>query len=136
MALAAAVGPAGAEPEVIRGPVPARVVRVVDGDTVVVRARIWLGQEVETRVRLEGVDTPELRGGCDHERHLAQRARAFVAMRAAGQAVVLWHIRYGKYAGRVVARIETADGEDLSLALISAGLGRPDRGGQRLSWCG
>ena len=31
--------------EIVPGPIPARIVRVIDGDTIVVRARIWLGQD-------------------------------------------------------------------------------------------
>jgi len=38
-------------------------------------------------------------------------------------------------AGRVVARIHTPDGADLSTALVTAGLGRPYAGGRRRSWC-
>ena len=48
----------------ISGPVMAQVLRVIDGDTIAVRAQIWIGQSVETRVRIVGVDTPELRGRC------------------------------------------------------------------------
>ena len=42
--------------------VPARVVRVIDGDTVEVLARPWPGQTIQAIVRLAGVDAPELRG--------------------------------------------------------------------------
>jgi len=127
--------PAGLIRDVIPGPVPARVVAVADGDTVLVRARIWLGQDVETRIRLEGVDAPELKGKCDVERRLAVKARDFVAARIEGRTVKLFHIQYGKYAGRVVARIRDAEG-DLSDAIIKAGLGRAYAGGKRQSWCG
>ena len=119
----------------IPGPVPALVVDVIDGDTVLVRARIWLGQEVETRVRLDGVDTPELRGKCQAARRLARAARAFVQARVGGRQVILRDIQYGKYAGRVVARIQTPDGDDLADALIAAGLGHPYDGAARASWC-
>ena len=119
----------------IPGPVPALVVDVIDGDTVLVRARIWLGQEVETRVRLDGVDTPELRGKCQAARRLARQARAFVQARVGGRQVILRDIQYGKYAGRVVARIQTPDGDDLADALIAAGLGHPYDGAARASWC-
>ena len=44
--------------EALAGPVRAVVERVVDGDTVDVRARIWLGQSLTVRVRIDGVDTP------------------------------------------------------------------------------
>ncbi len=60
--------------EVLSGPVPATVIEVMDGDTVKVRARIWLGQDLSTRVRLAGIDAPELNGGCARERALAERA--------------------------------------------------------------
>ena len=108
---------------------------VIDGDTIVVRARIWLGQEVETRVRLTGADAPELDGGCEVERRLARRARDFVRDKAAGGQVVLSHIAYGKYAGRVLARVRIPGGEDFSEALIKAGLARPYGGGRRRTWC-
>ncbi len=121
--------------DTIPGPVPARVVSVTDGDTVLVRARIWLGQDVETRIRLEGVDAPEMRGKCAAERRLAVKARDYVVARVEGRAVDLFHIQYGKYAGRVVARIRDAKG-DLSTAIIAAGLGRVYGGGRRRSWCG
>ena len=120
----------------IPGPVTARVMDVVDGDTVIVRARIWLGQEVETRVRLRGVDAPEIRGRCAAERQLAVRARDFARAKLGDGSVVLTDVQYGKFAGRVVARIRAADGEDLAAALIEAGLGRPYSGGRRESWCG
>lgn len=71
----------------------ARVLAVIDGDTLAVRARIWIGQTIETRVRLAGVDTPELRGDCDGERELAVAARNFVMARVAGGDVVLWDVR-------------------------------------------
>ncbi len=119
----------------IPGPVPALVVDVIDGDTVLVRARIWLGQEVETRVRLDGVDTPELRGKCQAARRLAREARAFVQAKVDGRRVLLRDIQYGKYAGRVVARIQTPDGEALTAALIEAGLGHAYDGAKRAPWC-
>ncbi|MBI4184374.1 MAG: thermonuclease family protein [Proteobacteria bacterium] len=124
--------PAG---EMLAGPVPAAVVRVVDGDTLVVRARIWLGQSVETHVRVDGVDTPELKGRCPRERALAEDARRFVIERLAGGAATLRRLVYDKYGGRVRARVETAAGEDLGGALIAAGLARPYDGGARRDWC-
>lgn len=121
--------------EGLPGPVPARVVAIVDGDTLAVRARIWLGQEVETLVRLAGVDAPELNGRCQKERLLAARARDLLAAMIGDYDVVLTDIRYGKYAGRVVARVYSPEGEDVAAALIEAGLGRPYGGGARPGWC-
>jgi endonuclease YncB( thermonuclease family) len=126
--------------ESLPGPVGARVLRVLDGDTIEVRAHIWLGQEVATHVRLAGVDAPELKGACRSERALAIRARAYLAARLATADgslayVNLSDIRVGKYGGRVLARVRTAGGEDLSHALLAAGLARPYAGKARRSWC-
>jgi len=119
----------------VPGPVSARVLDVIDGDTILVRARIWIGQEVETRVRLVGVDAPELRGACAHERGLAVAARDFVGAALASGSVRLRDIRHGKYGGRVLARVATAEGEDLGALLVAAGLARAYRGGRRGGWC-
>ncbi len=132
--LALCIQGAGAA-ELLKGPVPARVVRVVDGDTLLIRARIWLGQEVETRLRLANIDTPELKGRCERERKLALAARHFVIGKVGGGSVILRDIQYGKFAGRVLARLETATGEDVGAALLARNLGRPYKGGRRTSWC-
>ncbi len=122
----------------LTGPIPAQVLSIIDGDTIEVRAVIWLGQVVNTRVRLADIDAPELRGKCARERTLAERARAYLLARLKGgerDQVRLRDIRYGKYAGRVLARVETAGGEDLGQGLMAAGLARPYDGRARVSWC-
>jgi micrococcal nuclease len=121
--------------ERLPGPIQADVVQVRDGDTLEVRARIWLGQVISTKVRLAGVDTPELRGRCHRERQMAEAARDFVKRKLNDPRVTLHDIRYGKYAGRVLARVITVRGEDLGAALVAAGLARPYRGRRRGSWC-
>ncbi len=125
--------------DILPGPIPAQVLRVLDGDTLEVRARIWLGQDVTVRLRLAGVDAPERRGACAHERALAARAEALVQRLLSGDdgpaRVTLREVRNGKYAGRVVARVVVADGTDLGAALLEAGLARPYDGGARAPWC-
>lgn len=135
VALASVTDGEGASREAIAGPVPADVTAVIDGDTLEVRARIWLGQDVATRVRLLGVDTPEIHGKCDQEREAAQRAKAFVEAAVAGGRITLTNIQYGKYAGRVVAEVVLADGRSLAETLIEAGLARAYSGGKRQPWC-
>lgn len=120
---------------VVPGPVEAAVRRVIDGDTLVIRARIWLGQTVETKVRISGIDTPERHGRCAEERALARRATERLKALLASGAARLREVRYGKYAGRVLARVETPDGRDVGAALVGAGLARPYRGGRRRGWC-
>ena len=80
--------------EVTHGPVPAAVVSVYDGDTLTVDASPWPGFTVRTSVRIDGIDTPEIRGKCDAEKALAVQARD--RLRAlAGSTVQLTDIRLG-----------------------------------------
>jgi micrococcal nuclease len=120
---------------VLPGPVPAEVRRALDGDTLEVSARIWLGQAVDTKVRLLGVDAPELRGACPGEREAARAAQHWLEARLAGRAVRLLDVRFDKYGGRVLARMVDAEGLDIGAALIERGLARPYLGGARGAWC-
>ncbi len=120
---------------VLPGPIEAEVIRVQDGDTLLVRARIWVGQDIVVHARIAGIDTPELRGRCARERRLAVKARDFVTAQVASRLVRLVRIRYGKYAGRVVTGVETENGTDLGQALLAAGLARPYHGRRRAGWC-
>ncbi len=117
------------------GPIPAEVVEVVDGDTLAVRATVWLGQAVDIHVRLAGVDTPERRARCGQERDLAEEAARLTRRLVAGGEVRLFDVMADKYGGRVRARVETADGADLARALLASGLARPYGGGRREGWC-
>jgi endonuclease YncB( thermonuclease family) len=121
--------------EPVAGPVAAAVLEVIDGDTILVRARIWLGQDVETRVRLFGADAPETKARCEEERRLARIAREFVRERLESRRVLLRDIRYDKYGRRVLARVITPEGDDLAESLIHRGLARPYGGGTRTGWC-
>lgn len=126
----------GADDAPLPGPIPAKVLRVVDGDTVQVRARIWLSQDVETSVRIAGIDTPEKRGKCDTERHAAERAEAFTAGKlAVDDWVTLHDVIADKYGKRVVARVTSVRGEDMGAQLVSHGLARPYGGRAKQPWC-
>ena len=121
--------------ERIKGPVAATVTKVRDGDTLEVRASVWLDHVVEPAVRIDGIDTPEEKGKCDREKALAAQATAFVAEMLANPAVELFDIQHDKYAGRVRARVVAADGRDVAKELVDKGLARRYRGDARQSWC-
>ena len=57
------------------GPIVATVISVYDDDTLTVNAYPWPGMTIRTAVRVNGIDTPEIRGLCDAEKELAKRAR-------------------------------------------------------------
>lgn len=124
----------------LKGPVQAIVERVVDGDTLLVRARIWLDQEVRVHVRLARIDTPELSARCSRERELAAGARDYVQFMlfGGGQAepsIWLSDVGQDKYGGRVLARVTGAAGQDIAQALLNAGFATPYDGKKRTDWC-
>ncbi len=120
----------------LAGPVEARVVRVVDGDTLAVRATVWLGQSVDVLVRVRGIDAAERRGDCALERRMAVRAAAYLRAMTRSGRVVLTDISGGKYFGRVLADVATTEGNDVAGALLNRRLVRPYRGRAGLVRCG
>lgn len=129
----ALLSPASAE-EVFSGPVPASVVRALDGDTLEVQAHVWLGLELTQHVRIRGIDAPELHSTCAMERQMAETARDHLAA-LAGDSIRLEQISNDKYGGRVDADVVNAAGTDLKQAMIAAGLVRSYDGGSRRDWC-
>ena len=120
--------------QVLKGPFPFELVDVIDGDTFRARVHIWLGQSVTVKVRLKGVDTPEMNGKCAAEKKLARQAKAFAEKWLKDNQVQLVNVHYGTYAGRVLATAHTDGGTSLSAALLSANLAKPYRG-RRAQWC-
>jgi endonuclease YncB( thermonuclease family) len=120
----------------LRGGYPAEVMRVLDGDTFEARVRIWPGMDVTTRVRLRGIDAPEMRARCEDERVKAQAARDALARILNEGAVGIARIGQDKYGGRVDADVSTARTPDVSAALLARGLARRYSGGRREGWCG
>jgi len=119
----------------VPGPIPVEQVRVIDGDTIEVRALIWPGHYVQTRVRLADVDTPETRRpACEAERRSGFAATDFTqSWLAASEGLQIRNVRLGSFAGRVIADLERSDGARLSDALLSAELATPY--GETGSWC-
>ena len=121
--------------EALAGPVSAVVERIVDGDTVDVRARIWLGQSLTVRVRIEGVDAPETRSRRARTSGVSRSRRAISSTRRLlNRDITLLHVVYDKFGGRVRADISDSDG-DIAQALLAAGLARPYHGERREPWC-
>lgn len=117
------------------GPYPAELIRVIDGDSIVARIRIWLGQDIVTTVRLQGLDTAELKSRCAAEKELALAAKSRLEELIGNQRIEIYDIHRDKYGGRVLAHIRTKDQGDVSQVLISENLARPYAGKKRGSWC-
>ncbi len=121
--------------EIIVGPVTARVLNVYDGDTIEVLAKVWPGHQINVRVRIRGIDAPEMRAKCALERLAAIDARNRLRDYIAENPVQLSNISGGKYFGRVLADVIAHSGRDMETLLLASGLVRPYRGKHRRSWC-
>ena len=121
--------------EPIPGPVPARVVRVIDGDTLKVEARIWIGQYIVVNARIRGIDTPELRGDCAAEIENAKAAREALEEIVSPGPVRLLNVDQDKFGGRVVADVTASESGDVATNMLESGHARPYSGGKRQPWC-
>ena len=112
------------------------VIRTIDGDTFEARVHLAPGPDLTTRVRLRGIDAPELKASCQRELQMAQAAT--VALRdLLGQGdVAIYNIGPDKYQGRVVADVATRKTDNVSAAMLAAGHARAYNGGHRFGWCG
>jgi endonuclease YncB( thermonuclease family) len=115
---------------------PVDVIRTIDGDTFEARVHLWPGLEMTTRVRLRGIDAPELKASCPQELRMAEAAGAALRSLLDEGEVAIYHIGPDKYNGRVVADATTRRTENVSAALLAAGHARYYSGGRRSGWCG
>ena len=116
----------------------AQILRVNDGDTVVIAAP-FLPKPLkpELAVRIFGVDTPEkgFRAKCPQEDQRGQAASAFTKNAVANsqqRQVVLYD--WDKFGGRVLGDI-ILNGQSLRSALIANGFAREYYGEAKQSWC-
>jgi len=115
---------------------PIDVIRIIDGDTFEARVRVWPGLDVDTKVRLRGIDAAELHARCAGELAQAQAARAALEKILSAGGVSISRVGIDKYGGRVDATIATRTTADVSAALLKGGFARAYDGGRRGSWCG
>jgi len=119
-------------------------VRNYDGDTITVNIKELADKDPDNNykffwhkisVRINGVDTPEMRGKCLEEKALARKAKALVrSVLKNAHTISLENMKRGKYF-RIVADV-IVDGESISDMLLDAELAVPYFGGRKTSpWC-
>ena len=116
----------------------AQIVRVTDGDTVVIAAPFLPAPlKPELAVRIYGVDTPEkgFRGQCDSEKARGEAASVFTKglINASQQRQVILY-SWDKFGGRVLGDI-ILNGQSLRAQLIANGFAREYYGEAKTSWC-
>ena len=123
-------------------PYDAQILRVSDGDTVVIAAPFLPAPlKPELAVRVFGVDTPEkgFRAQCPSEAQRGEAASAFTKnaiAQAAAQGGKFQATLYGwdKFGGRVLGDI-LINGQSLRAGLIANGFAREYYGEAKQSWC-
>ena len=118
------------------GPIPVETPVAIDGDSFRGWALILPGQKQAVTVRIRGIDAPELRGACASERATALAARNALARLLHDRPIFLFEVSADKYYGRMVARVQDAEGNDIGQKLIAGGHARAYDGGRREGWCG
>ena len=112
-----------------------KVISVYDGDTFRVNIDSLppiVGKNIA--IRVNGVDTPEIRGKCQYEKDLALEARDFVRAKLANaKEIKLTNLQRGKYF-RVVANV-LVDGVSLERELLDNKLAYRYDGGKKAGWC-
>ena len=110
-----------------------RIDRIVDGDTVWLRAPQTGG--LSRSARLMDFDTPEtFRPGCERERALGLLAKARLGQILAGARRIDAGFHGQDRYRRELVRL-WVDGRALSDVMISEGLAVPYHGGKRIDWC-
>ena len=112
------------------------VTSIYDGDTF--RANIKEYPEIigyRIGIRVNGIDTPEMRGKCQKEKDLARKAKQFsVAHLRSAKRIELRNMKRGKYF-RIVADVYV-DQQNLGDLLIKNSLAVPYDGGHKgKDWC-
>lgn len=113
-----------------------KVIRVIDGDTLLLRAE-WVPEPLPKQIylRVAGIDTPEMKGKCADETDLALEAKAYTETFVKTREIEIDLVSWDKYGGRILGNIRAQDGGDLATELLTHGLGREYKGGRKLSWC-
>jgi endonuclease YncB( thermonuclease family) len=116
----------------------AQIVRVSDGDTIVISAPFLPAPlKPELAVRIYGVDTPEkgFRGQCDSEKQRGEAASEFTkkAVKSTKKHQVILY-SWDKFGGRVLGDM-ILDGVSLRGELIRNGFAREYYGDAKQSWC-
>lgn len=116
----------------------AKIIRVTDGDTVVIAAPFLPAPlKPELAVRVFGVDTPEkgFRGQCDSEKQRGEAASVFTknAITSTQKHQVILY-GWDKFGGRVLGDL-ILNGVSLRAELIKNGFAREYYGDAKQSWC-
>lgn len=115
----------------ITGEYPAKVLKVYDGDTITCAFDFGLGIR-QMSVRLEGIDTPEIRGSGKNEKEFAYRVKNELVEKIMDDIVILRCNGFDKY-GRLLAEV-IQDGKSINDWLIKNEYAHQYDGGKKIGF--
>ncbi|AMA55026.1 thermonuclease family protein [Bradyrhizobium sp. CCGE-LA001] len=113
---------------------PVDVVRTVDGDTFLARVHQRDGRDLVARIRLRGIDAPEMKASCQAELEKAEAAGDALHNLLNQGGVTIHNLGQDKY-GRVLADVSTKRTPNVAATLLAGGYVRSYNGGHRDGWC-
>jgi len=106
-----------------------------DGDTVYLESELWPGLTQYIKLRIYGIDTPEIRTKQACQKALGLKAKAFITNYLSGKTLTISNISKDKYFGRVVGDLY-ADGILVSDIMLKQGFAVPYFGKKKTKvWC-
>ena len=107
-----------------------------DGDTCYAELANAPSELKFVRIRIRGIDTPEIKGKCEKERKLAKEAKRFLnKLIMESHLITLRNLNWGKYGGRIIADLYI-DNTNYLVYLKGKDFYVPYSGGKKLNiWC-
>ncbi len=113
------------------------IVRVNDGDNIVMDIEVWSKLTKRVSVRIDGIDTPESdwRAKCEEEKEAGIRAWSYLlSLTYNAKVITLTDIDEGKFVGRILGLV-LIDGQNVAGLLIDAGHAVAYNGQSKPDWC-
>lgn len=114
----------------------AKIVEIYDGDTFTAEVDLGFRIKMKIKLRLDGINTPELRGKDPREKELAKEVRDFLRENYLNSEIILETKKKGKY-GRYLSTVRipnVIDPPSLNDLLIKLGYAREYHGEKRKGW--
>lgn len=116
------------------GDIKTKVIEVYDGDTFKVElpnVHKIFGHKIG--VRINGIDSPEIKTKDSVEKEHALKAKSFAEEKLLNKTITLKNPKRDKYF-RILANVELEDGEDYSKLILEKGLAREYHGEHKDKW--
>ena len=109
----------------------AKLIKVIDGDTVDLDVDLGMDVHINTRIRLAGINTPELHSKDEAEREAAKRAKSALEGLMVNPMVMTTQKDEKEKYGRYLATITNGNGVNVNEYMVKLGHAKKYDGGAR-----